>query len=227
LATLPQLTSNRVRLPDVPEIVEEFALLERRPGANGHDKVDARGNRPEDLANCIAGAVWLLSAPITGAEAWLQFMRWQLHGVPEHVRRPDYVNPDTDLDAIRAAGPQFGFQFENQPVFTLSLPGDLQASHIQLPNGQMKMVDCDQRGHRTITVDADAARVILNSGTESSARWFSVNEGIAVKLGPLPPPPPSVRVTDFMDAQESARPRSIFDKNAISRDTLAMYGRKI
>jgi hypothetical protein len=91
LHALPNLTSNRVRLVDVPEIVEEFALLERKPGANGHDKVDARGNRPEDLANCCAGVIWLLSGPQSSAENWIEFYRRLnvLYGTDE-IPKPVY-----------------------------------------------------------------------------------------------------------------------------------------
>jgi hypothetical protein len=105
LHCLPQFTSNRVRLPNVPEIVSEFGLLQRRPGADGRDKVDARGGRHEDLANVIAGCVWLLSRPQSSAEGWIQYMANQLQRL------------GTDVDDIRPASgppPGWGYSFSTE-----------------------------------------------------------------------------------------------------------------
>jgi hypothetical protein len=107
LHCLPQLTSSRVRLPDVPEIVSEFCLLERRPGSDGRDKVDARGGRHEDLANVIAGCVWLLSGPQSSADGWIEYLRREL------------ARGDTDVDGIRTAAgpaPDWSYRFASKPA---------------------------------------------------------------------------------------------------------------
>lgn len=60
LATLPALTSRKVRLLDMPTIIDQFASLERRPSSGGHDRIDSRGH--EDGANCCSGVIAMLSA---------------------------------------------------------------------------------------------------------------------------------------------------------------------
>jgi hypothetical protein len=113
LHSLPQLTSGRVRLPDVPEIVTEFCSLERRTGSEGRDKVDARGGKPEDIANAAAGCIWLLSQPMSGAENWIEFYRRQ-------VECPSRFN--TDMDDVRVSGPDFSFSFASEPLIAVLVP---------------------------------------------------------------------------------------------------------
>jgi hypothetical protein len=113
LHALPQLTSGRVRLPDVPEIVSEFCSLERRTGSEGRDKVDARGGKPEDIANAISGCIWLLSQPMTSADHWCEYMRRQ-------VEEPWRFSYNTDRDDI--APPQHGWNMTNELIVRVVLP---------------------------------------------------------------------------------------------------------
>ena len=53
------LTSRRVKLLENKTLIDQFCSLERRPGANGRDKIDSRGH--EDLANSCAGVIAMLS----------------------------------------------------------------------------------------------------------------------------------------------------------------------
>jgi hypothetical protein len=74
LASLPMITSCRVRLPDLKFLIDEFAALERRPGSGGHDKIDARGH--EDAANVCAGVIaQFAAAEPSSAENWLEYYR--------------------------------------------------------------------------------------------------------------------------------------------------------
>ncbi len=115
LHSLPQLTSGRVRLPDVPEIITEFCSLERRTGSEGRDKVDARGGKPEDIANAVAGCVWLLSQPMSAAEGWCEYMRRQ-------AEEPWRFRGNTDFDDVRASGPPFNWEFSAEPLVQVVLP---------------------------------------------------------------------------------------------------------
>lgn len=74
LASLPMLTSRRVRLPDLKFVVDEFAALERKSGSAGHDRIDARGH--EDAANVCAGVIaQFAAAKPSSAANWLEFYR--------------------------------------------------------------------------------------------------------------------------------------------------------
>jgi hypothetical protein len=97
--TLPVLTSGTLRIPDVPSVVDQFCLLERKPGANGRDRIDARGGRSEDAANAIAGVVALLAGPASPADNWIEFMRREC------------VRAGVDRDDISAPDPRWGFSF--------------------------------------------------------------------------------------------------------------------
>src|SRR5262249_1309759 len=61
LHALPVLTSGRVRLLDNQTVVEQFAALERRPGANGKDRVDHRAGSHDDAGNAVAGVIAALT----------------------------------------------------------------------------------------------------------------------------------------------------------------------
>jgi hypothetical protein len=111
--TLPVLTSGTIRIPDVGFVVDQFCLLERKPGANGRDRIDARGGRSEDSANSVAGVVALLAAPLSGADSWIEFYR-------RLAEEPSRYN--SDLDDIRAAGPAFGFSFSAEPLVAVVVP---------------------------------------------------------------------------------------------------------
>jgi hypothetical protein len=111
--TLPVLTSGSIRLPDVSSVVDQFCLLERKPGANGRDRIDARGGRSEDAANSVAGVVALLAAPLSGAESWLEFYRRQVEEPGRH---------NTDVDDISVSAPEFGFQFSTASLVAVTLP---------------------------------------------------------------------------------------------------------
>jgi hypothetical protein len=93
-------------------------LLERKPGANGRDRIDARGGRSEDAANSVAGVVALLAAPLSGAESWLEFYRRQVEERGRH---------NTDVDDISASAPEFGFNFATTPLVSVTLPPPIDA----------------------------------------------------------------------------------------------------
>ena len=58
LASLPVFAQRRVRIPDMPALLRELRLLERRVGRSGKDVVDhpPRGGS-DDLANAVCGAL--------------------------------------------------------------------------------------------------------------------------------------------------------------------------
>ena len=55
LNLLPLINTHVVRLLDHPQLLRELRSLERKPGQQGHDKVDHRRGGHDDLANVVAG----------------------------------------------------------------------------------------------------------------------------------------------------------------------------
>ena len=89
LNALPVFTSGRVRLLDNDRLVDQLMRLERRTGPSGRDSVNhpSRGGQHDDLANAVAGVIWLIGAS-AGSE-WMSHIgaalpnaqRW-LAGMP-------------------------------------------------------------------------------------------------------------------------------------------------
>jgi hypothetical protein len=165
LHSLPQLTSGRVRLPDIPEIVNEFCSLERRTGSEGRDKVDARGNKPEDVANATAGCIWLLSQPMTSGDAWMALIECWGRG-----ERYGGGSLSTDHDDIRAAGPEFGWNMSSEPLVQVTLPPVIAA--------ESRMRNARRIGDKTIAemTRSEAADRLRNPA------WRDLNEALAKEL---------------------------------------------
>ncbi|ATQ66896.1 MULTISPECIES: hypothetical protein [Methylosinus] len=60
---LPQLNAGRVELLDHPKLIEQLCSLERRTARGGRDSIDHPPQGHDDIANCVAGAINLLSQP--------------------------------------------------------------------------------------------------------------------------------------------------------------------
>lgn len=60
LEMVPLFMRNAVSIPDLPPLVRELRLLERRTGRSGKDTVDHPQNGSDDYANALAGAAWLV-----------------------------------------------------------------------------------------------------------------------------------------------------------------------
>ena len=161
LHALPQLTSGRVRLPDVPEIVNEFCSLERRTGSEGRDKVDARGGKPEDVANAVAGCIWLLSQPMTSADGWIEFMR-------REVEEPRFGT--TDTDPIKP--PSYGWNMANDPIVQVVLPEPIASEN--------SMRNTRRIGNQ---VFAEMTRHEASEWLRRSKPWRLCNEELARELG--------------------------------------------
>jgi hypothetical protein len=61
LAAIPVFTSKRLELLDIEKLKTEFRRLERRRGRSGKDSIDHPPRGADDMANAVAGAIWLLS----------------------------------------------------------------------------------------------------------------------------------------------------------------------
>jgi len=169
LHALPQLTSGRVRLPDVPEIVNEFCSLERRVGSEGRDKVDARGGKPEDIANAVAGTIWLLSQPMSNADGWCEYMR-------REVEEPNSWN--TDTDPVRA--PSFGIDFTTTPLIALNVPAPIAADGFAVGPYSGHRYSLRRIGHQAICeMSHRDARELL----AASPVWCALNPDAAKELG--------------------------------------------
>jgi hypothetical protein len=165
LHALPNLTSNRVRFPDVPAIIDQFSLLERRPGSNGHDRVDARGGRHEDLANVIAGCVWLLSGPQSSAENWIEYLRRV-----NEAAGLSFSRAGVDMDPFRPSGPAFGWNMNTEPLIHVVVPEPIAREN--------RMRGLRRIGDQTIAemTRGEAAGWLRNSV------WRSLNEALAKEL---------------------------------------------
>ena len=54
-------TSKRLELLDIEKMKTEFRRLERRRGRSGKDTIDHPPRGSDDMANAVAGAIWLVS----------------------------------------------------------------------------------------------------------------------------------------------------------------------
>jgi hypothetical protein len=66
---LPSLISGRVRMVENERAIRQFCALERTPRAGGRDLIDHPKSRlaSDDVANAVAGCVWLLERPSADA----------------------------------------------------------------------------------------------------------------------------------------------------------------
>jgi hypothetical protein len=111
LATLPMLTSGRVRLLDLDYLINEFSSLERKTGSAGHDKIDARGH--EDAANVVAAVVAMLATapPDPGILTFYKNWSERVMGVEQ-----------------QPAAPQFSYQFASDPLVLVKVPAGAEAT---------------------------------------------------------------------------------------------------
>jgi hypothetical protein len=61
LSLIPTMTSKKVELLDNEKLKTELRRLERRTGRSGKDAIDHPTRGSDDIANSVAGAVWLAS----------------------------------------------------------------------------------------------------------------------------------------------------------------------
>lgn len=61
LAAIPVFTSKRIELLDIDRMKNEFRRLERRRGRSGKDSIDHPPRGSDDIANAVAGVIWLAS----------------------------------------------------------------------------------------------------------------------------------------------------------------------
>jgi hypothetical protein len=167
LDSLPQIASpGRVRLLDLPAIPEQYALLERKAGANGHDRVDARGNRHEDLVNTVSAAIAMLATELRGADAWCALLECWSRG-----ERWGGGALSTDVDDIRAAGPEFGWSMTAEPLLSVAVPPAIASD----PGLNVSRI-----GDRVVTeMTRHGARELL----QRSKPWRDLNQALARELG--------------------------------------------
>jgi hypothetical protein len=61
LAAIPVFTSKRIHLLDIEKMKTEFRRLERRRGRSGKDSIDHPPRGSDDIANSVAGVIYLVS----------------------------------------------------------------------------------------------------------------------------------------------------------------------
>ncbi|MGH9867914.1 MAG: hypothetical protein ACREAA_07105 [Candidatus Polarisedimenticolia bacterium] len=78
LAMLPAVNAGLVELLDIPALATQLRMLERRRAPSGKDRVDHPRCAHDDVANAVAGAVYLLRGKVeSGALAFMRLRRAQ------------------------------------------------------------------------------------------------------------------------------------------------------
>ena len=135
----------------------------------GRDKVDARGGKPEDIANAVAGTIWLLSQPMSNADGWCEYMR-------REVEEPNSWN--TDTDPVRA--PSFGIDFTTTPLIALNVPAPIAADGFAVGPYSGHRYSLRRIGHQAICeMSHRDARELL----AASPVWCALNPDAAKELG--------------------------------------------
>jgi hypothetical protein len=82
LELLPAVNSQRVLLLDVPELLREFRMLQRRRGTIGLDRVNHPVGLHDDRANSSAGALVLALHVLSSSDGlgFLAYANEQVHG---------------------------------------------------------------------------------------------------------------------------------------------------
>ena len=223
LASLPVLTSCRVRLLDNKRLIDQFASLERRPGTNGRDRVDARGH--EDLANAVAGVIALLTAaaPVPGM------------GIFEYYRRAAEAAaleppPTVQQEHAGAAVLQIGTR-PQRPAYhvMVAVPAGIEVSNMIGISGASYLVEVGNDGRRVVWCSEQDALGIIDSPLSG---WFEANAALRSELkererqrGGRPLPGRGMRLADVLQAAEDARPRAWDDRGGMVHDALRAVGR--
>jgi hypothetical protein len=173
LTLLPALnTPGRIELLDNQRLVAQLCGLVRTTVRGGRDIVDhARGAR-DDLIN--AGALALVAAalaPKGHAENWLTYMRMELERAG-----------DTDVDDIRAPGPDFGYGFNAKPepdkLVTIEVPPIIASGNSAIMIHGRHYVPRYREGRAYLELKHDHARWLL----EASEPWRLLNPTAAKEL---------------------------------------------
>jgi hypothetical protein len=125
---LPVLNSRSVELLDLPRLKTQLIGLERRTARGGRDSIDHSPGANDDVINAVAGAVVGTAISQGGAEAWIEFYR----RLNERANRFN-----TDMDAIRPAGPEFDFSFSSEPFIKIIIPEAAADGLVYGRSGQM------------------------------------------------------------------------------------------
>jgi hypothetical protein len=117
---LPAINAGRVELLDHAKAVTQICGLERRVARGGRDSIDHGPRGHDDIANVIAGAVCGTAIAQGGAAGWVEWMRWQVEGVPPGRggrSLPSWI----DVDDIRPSV-EHGWNFTSEPLVKVFVP---------------------------------------------------------------------------------------------------------
>lgn len=169
LTLLPAINSGKVELLDHARMISQLCALERHTARSGRDSVDHPRGSKDDVINAAALAlVGAALAPKSSAENWIEFYRRQSE------------RGATDVDAIRAAGPAFGFSFVSEPFVVVSVPNVIAAEGAVYAPRTGNIYSVRRVGAQSVAEmrRADAAELF-----KSNAAWASLNSTLAGELG--------------------------------------------
>ena len=219
LASLPMLSSGRVRLLNHKVLIDQFAALERKPGTNGRDRIDARGH--EDLANSVAGVVAMLSAG-NPAPNILEFYRRQVEAAVAAEAAPPTLQAEHGHQAVMQIGAR-----PHRPVnfVKVIVPSGREPSHVMGISGASYATEFENDTRVCWLSEADA--MVLVGNPWANLEWHEANTVLYAELKAKRGPAPArgVRVVDLLQAADDARPRSPLDRGGIANDALRAMGR--
>jgi hypothetical protein len=100
IAALPAFTSKSVVLLDQPRAIDQLCNLRRKVGSAGTETVTHMSRMHDDLSNCIAGGIHLLTPREQAMPE-----SWDIPGVIRQPRVDAYSSPDTLTDSyMRSRG---------------------------------------------------------------------------------------------------------------------------
>lgn len=91
--------SGRIGIPDREKLIAQLRSLVRKVRAGGRDQVDTDGGQPEDEANVVCGAAYVLTARSGAGEAYFGFTQHNVYGDgPEEGEEGRIWTSDRDQD---------------------------------------------------------------------------------------------------------------------------------
>ena len=104
LELVPHFMRQAVRFPNIPKLVRELKLLERRTSRIGKDAVDHGRNGSDDYANALVGALQACVKPKAKPFRWYVDGVWiDADGNTEDTRRPFEGEAVTAAEQLRAS----------------------------------------------------------------------------------------------------------------------------
>jgi hypothetical protein len=170
---LPIIRSRRARLLANERMINQFVNLERRALPGGNERIDhpQRGNHHDDVCQVVSAVLVALGTP-SNAENWIEYYRRL-----SEASGPAFSRIGVDMDEIRVAGPQFGWNLTSEPLVQVRVPQPIAAEGRITIKGTLY-------GFRRIGLDviAEVRREDAAWLLSRSTVWRDLNRVLAAEL---------------------------------------------